>query len=423
MISPKTIFVLLIFFHFIPPPASGQSYNISSFNFLAQNGTYDVAAFDHFLVDSYGYIWDTRTNPLTWAGNYFGGGGIVTAITYEAPYLYIGNAPGYPVLRIVDVSQVSSPVLLSTYFGSGGEFLGMVPAGSHLFVAAGSLGLLSFDISDPGNPIPLDTLGFGGQVQDVMVHDCRAVVTGTTGAFVVDVADPANMVAGPSLGGASHHITHIGDTVFTSALNGLITAIDLSTPNQADTLAITDLPNNENARGIDFQHGLIYVSSNQGNLHVFDFRNGGLDPFAFFEGNGGQAFDVAVSDSFIGLPDLVTGIHFLRLDSLIDYNLFPPPPSNCTPTALATPLAQPKTRLVPQPFPGKGKLLLSTKDGGFAPLEIEVWDLHGRRIRRFGIPNGREIELEMSDLAPGGYFYRLWREEVLIGQEKFWVEK
>ncbi|HVR39041.1 MAG TPA: Ig-like domain-containing protein, partial [Thermoanaerobaculia bacterium] len=79
--------------------------------------------------------------------------------------LYLGSRTGETA--IVDLSNPSAPALVSRQVVSGGLANGVRPMENELFVAAGTAGLVAFDIALPASPVLSRTLTVGGNAHDL----------------------------------------------------------------------------------------------------------------------------------------------------------------------------------------------------------------------------------------------------------------
>jgi len=97
-------------------------------------------------------------------------------------------------LRVVDVSDLVSPTLMSTfnnYEGMQGAF-DVAVAGTRAYLAGGN-GLKIIDVSDPLNPTQLGAYGGPSLPERVSVVGSTAYVAfGSEGLYAIDVSDPTN---------------------------------------------------------------------------------------------------------------------------------------------------------------------------------------------------------------------------------------
>ncbi len=94
-------------------------------------------------------------------------------------------------LDILDISNLTAPVLLKTYPMQGPAGLGV--DGNILMICDGIAGLKVFDIRDPFN-IQLLNWQSGIQTYDVIMLNKYAIMIGNDGLFQYDYSDPKNLV-------------------------------------------------------------------------------------------------------------------------------------------------------------------------------------------------------------------------------------
>jgi hypothetical protein len=102
--------------------------------------------------------------------------------------LYLAASNGQQETVIVDLSTPSAPVVLGRRT-MGGNVLGVDPVDDELFVAAGTAGFSSLDISTPASPVETRVFNLGsGIASDVTVANSFAYVANETELAVVGMA-------------------------------------------------------------------------------------------------------------------------------------------------------------------------------------------------------------------------------------------
>jgi hypothetical protein len=120
----------------------------------------------------------------------------LTNIYQVAPveeYVYgVGYGHGYK-LFVYDTNEV--PPLLLTSLPLNGVSRAFDVAGNAAYVAAGTGGLMVFDVADPSNPAFIAAFGDDGDITDVQVVGQHAyAIDPGSGLIVIDVSDPAQPV-------------------------------------------------------------------------------------------------------------------------------------------------------------------------------------------------------------------------------------
>ena len=143
---------------------------------------------------------------------------------------YLGNDGDG--LRIVDVSDLAKPVLLSTVTTTNQTFEAEV-VGSPAFVADGASGLKVVNVEDPRNPVTLTNVPAGTAIS-VRVRNNLAFVTDVFGRklLIFDVSNPAAPVtlSETSLPGDGRNTTLDGNLAYVSCGSGGVLVLDITQP-------------------------------------------------------------------------------------------------------------------------------------------------------------------------------------------------
>ncbi|MCB1032203.1 MAG: hypothetical protein KDD47_00015, partial [Acidobacteria bacterium] len=106
----------------------------------------------------------------------------------EGGFLYL--AMGLPGVRVLDVRVPAAPVEVAALL-EGSTALSLAFSGNLLFVG-GPGRLTVFDVSDPFAPVELGRAAFTGELDDLEVTgDLLVAAAGSRGVLVFDVTDPA----------------------------------------------------------------------------------------------------------------------------------------------------------------------------------------------------------------------------------------
>lgn len=232
-------------------------------------------------------------------------------IDVSSSYAYVANEDGEAQLQIIDVSNISDPVIITSYTLPDSDAFGVTVFFSDLKVYVGteeSSGseFYIIDVSTPSSPLSLGAFEIGAHVNDIYVSGSRAYLAtdkGGAGLTVLDISDPQNI----TLLGASYSedtqsvfslrpaLTFLGpgqdfyisdttdpDTITTigsfetgGTVNDMIARdylMFLGTSNSNEEFQVVDISNPTNptlhssfnfsqiGTGIDYEDNIVYVS-------------------------------------------------------------------------------------------------------------------------------------------------------------------
>lgn len=119
-------------------------------------------------------------------------GGVVTDLIVENDIVYLLGDSG---LKIINVSDPSSPNILSTYNNSTGSNDDIELKDNLLFLAGGTDGFEIIDISDPNNPKGVSQFDDGGSSHGIsVVGETVFVADSEDGLEVINITDPENPI-------------------------------------------------------------------------------------------------------------------------------------------------------------------------------------------------------------------------------------
>lgn len=181
-------------------------------------------------------------------------------VVVSGSYAY---ASSYGILRVVDISDPTTPVERGSLPGGGNQ---MQVVGNHVYVAAGTAGLQIVDVSDPDTPVQVGSVPTIYAL-DVAVGGSYAYVAADfVGVHVIDVSNPEapGLVTTYNSPGQNFHLALVGNYLY--AHNGQVglEVIDVSVPS-APTF-VTSLPQSFNDIAVD--GNAVYLS--QGGIAVLD---------------------------------------------------------------------------------------------------------------------------------------------------------
>ena len=85
------------------------------------------------------------------------------------------------ILEVLDVSDVSNPVLINTIDMASPRGLGL-GCNNKLYVCEGERGIVQFDLTDPANPI-YETRYDQFPAEDLIIRDDLVITTGAEGVY------------------------------------------------------------------------------------------------------------------------------------------------------------------------------------------------------------------------------------------------
>ena len=173
------------------------------------------------LVGSLGVAiyWTTSTSSITLTeiGQIdTGGSADFVEVVGDIAYVLDNNEGSPGGLVLIDVSDPSNPVELSSWTDGGYPFQ-LDVAGNFVYVADGFEGLEIINVTDPENPSELYQYEGSGEIYDVqIVDDIAYVADWNWGLLVLNVSDPASpdLLASKSITGACLHVYVEGNLVY-----------------------------------------------------------------------------------------------------------------------------------------------------------------------------------------------------------------
>jgi hypothetical protein len=201
----------------------------------------------------------------SWAGN------TLFRITIQGTIAYVtGYENG---VYLIDISNPSSPALLSQRSIPGNTALAATVNGSTLYVAARTSGLVAVDVSNLSSPTILGTCPVNGDALDVQVVGSYALVpAGQWGAGVkiVDISDPSSMkLAGQAYTpGVAESVVLVGEHIYIADWARGLSVARLRFP-RSPTI-IGSVPSSSGGVDVIVRDGYAFVADKVTGLQVID---------------------------------------------------------------------------------------------------------------------------------------------------------
>ncbi len=268
-------------------------------------------------------------------------------------YLYM--ADGYSGFQVVDVSDVSNPLIVATVNTPGYSYEVQV-AGDYAFVADHNGGLRVVDVSDPASPSLvgsastanvalgvaisgnlaivaegqyLEFFDISNPVSPQLIHtidDPQAayrrisidgnfayVVSGDQGLLVFDITDTSDpvLVGQYDTPATAFRVQVAGDVAYVLDQGTGIIVLDISDP--SDPTLMNTLPGSGNTRGISLSGDKLYWADDANGLNVVDVSDPSNPAILHTFNTPGHAYEVVVSGEYAYVADLGAGLQILKV--------------------------------------------------------------------------------------------------------------
>ena len=186
-------------------------------------------------------------------------------------------ADGYRGLRLIDISKPVMPGTIEVYERSGNA-IGLWSDGTIAYMADGEGGLQILDVTDSADPILL------GSYYDQEVRCVQAVrrklnhkaYIGTEDGFrIIDLNDPARpfRIGGCATLRPANAIHVVGDFAYLAVGSRGLEIIDISDPNNPQTVGSYDVPGNIGARNIYVLGSTAFLTCGSYGLYMIDISD------------------------------------------------------------------------------------------------------------------------------------------------------
>ncbi len=189
--------------------------------------------------------------------------GAAEGFVVDGATVYLASTSGG--LYVVDVSNPAAPSQLGQYdFGTGNLAHRIALDGTTVYVGMRGGGWAVVDASDPTDIVLLaedDTVS----AQDVAVAGTSLFVTDNDGVLSYDVTDPSNpmpLTTDLVLPGSSETLEIAGDVAFVANVGHGLSAVDISDP--AALMELSSLPIGNGAQRLAVEGTTVYVAHSEG---------------------------------------------------------------------------------------------------------------------------------------------------------------
>jgi hypothetical protein len=230
-------------------------------------------------------------------------------------------ADGTAGLRIFDVSNPTSPVLLGTYDTPGfAEGVGI--SGTVAYVADDLTGLLIIDVSNPGSPILLGSYDTPSEALDVEVSGTTAYVADyLSGLHFIDISNPSSptLLGTYDTPGSAYRVAVSGGLVYLGDVASGLEIFNAGNPSSATLLGSYDTP--DDAVGVAVSGSVAYVADLSSGLQILNVSTPASPTLLGSYNTPGTAMNVTVSGTLAYVADNTSGMHILDVGNPASPNL------------------------------------------------------------------------------------------------------
>jgi len=397
----KTIYTILLFILIIFNAVKSQT--IEQLGYYYFNGLNALTSKTNLMVlGSGGIVNISNPSRPELIGN-ISLAGFSTSVLVSEDYAYFGTGMLVKLI-IADISNPTFPLQISSinFPETGGGIFGIAKSDDILYLAMGSAGIYSVDISDVSTPTVLDTLVIEyGQARDIVTKGNYAYVAHADGLKVLDISDPSNMQISTSIGSGYNSIDINDSLLFLGKGSGGIDVFNIS-----DSLVPAfSIVYSGGAWDVKYQKNHVYLATNSSGLFIYKIEgNTGIEMANFPNTNNGQSFGVSLQDSLILLIGGVNGVAILQYDS------------TGTSSINAFSLEN-RLRIFPNPVVDH----ITIDQSNISISKIEIIDMKGKLIKNENY-NYSPLYIDISDLPVGQYIIKIVTNENIITEKFIKVE-
>ena len=195
-----------------------------------------------------------------------------TAMAKSANYVYLGYSNDYDlsVLLVIDVTNPATPVQVgSKSFSTSPKSIKI--SGNYAFIAAGSVGLRVLNIADPTNPVNVITKPVGGNAYYIQVSGNYAylgVEDISQSLVIMDITNPANPISKYSGWSQVSSIAIQENFAFIATNNNGLDVCDVSNPSSPNTVGTCYPP--KDPKDVVVEGNFAFVVGDDSGLCIID---------------------------------------------------------------------------------------------------------------------------------------------------------
>lgn len=210
-------------------------------------------------------------------------------------------SPGYTALGVgVLPSWLSLQYGFTGSFNTGGLARGIAIQNNWALVAAGSSGLKVIDITNPAQPVLVNTLALSGDAYDIAIQGTLAVLAMASPGSVqiVDISNLGQpvLLGNFSLPGSAQDLAWSGSLLAVADTSSGIKLLSLTNP--ASPASLGSLALSGSAIGVAIQGTIAYVADGSAGLRLVNINTPGAPAALGFYVTSDQAYDVAVQSHY-----------------------------------------------------------------------------------------------------------------------------
>ena len=244
--------------------------------------------------------------------------GVCRSVVVDGDYLYA--AVDNMGLEIYDITDPADPTLLGA-LDTDGYAYGITFAGNHVFLACDHVGLILIDISDPTKPTIESTMSISGRARGVVVASQIAYVAGLDGGiYVFDVSLPSSPVQLAVLPATSARgVALSGNFLYVADYSSGVRVIDITNPSNPVQVGL--LPTNDLSIAVSVSGDRLFISDYTEGLSIADIGDPTTPAIIDVFDTSSYAYDVAVSGDIAFVADYSSGLQVVRISEPIQPKL------------------------------------------------------------------------------------------------------
>jgi len=326
----------------------------------------------------------------------------ITDITLEGNYAYVTN--GLDGLRVIDITNPANPIEVDS-FAVVDPALRIFISGNYAYLTEDTDGLHILDISNPANPFEIGYYNTIGNAEGIMVSGNYAYIAdGDEGLIILDITDPTKItkVGSFATGGYSFQVVLEGNDAYVADGDDLY-IIDVSNP--MNPVEAGYLGTGGYFQDVVVNGNFAFLANGSAGLSIVDISNlSDIHEVGSFT-TSSPSIKLAVSGPYIYVAAKEAGLYVLENNITTDIN------NDISNLPAKFKLSQ----NYPNPFNPTTVIEYSIPNVGnenFHSVQLKVYDSLGKEIttlvnNKQQQPGVYKVNFYASKLASGIYFYRI----------------